>query len=539
MKILFIAKGDYPDFQSDMVFHGGRCLYGDDFVDANKLWYMYKDDKELHWNSLIPNNGRDRGRGFTLYGLLPQGNVDRHGIEDKIRSHHYDKIIYGSVTRCFDYLNLVRQHYRKEDILFIDGEDDQDIRLSLLDFGTYYKRELLSRDLDKAKPIHFAIPEETVVERVPAKTREYAQLIPGDYSTYVYDTQDDYFNGYREAYFGVTHQKGGWDCLRHYEILLNGCIPYFPGLEKCPQHTMTAFPKKVVQDCNSILSIGELTSNMCDQYAHILLEYCRINLTTKQLFRKIMDQDSNSPKLKNTYVFICNYNRLEPLIALVNLLKKKGYNNIVVLDNGSTYEPLLDWYKQQVVEVHFCQQNYGPEALDCARNFEPDFQKKYNHIILNQYHVYTDSDVVPVDEVSDSFIDDMIALSKKYDIPKLGLSLKIDDIPDHFSLKGKVVEHESSFFQRQYIDDELCRLFKAPVDTTFAVNSPGMLCGYSDLAYRAAGTYFARHVPWYYDSNNLPTDETYYLQHIVGSRPHWSNLLKETLNNRHHANSNS
>ena len=50
MKILFIAKGDLPDYQSDMVFHGGRSTLGNDFVDCNKLWYMYKDEKELYDN---------------------------------------------------------------------------------------------------------------------------------------------------------------------------------------------------------------------------------------------------------------------------------------------------------------------------------------------------------------------------------------------------------------------------------------------------------------------------------------------------------
>jgi hypothetical protein len=123
----------------------------------------------------------------------------------------------------------------------------------------------------------------------------------------------------------------------------------------------------------------------------------------------------------------------------------------------------------------------------------------------------------------------MISLCKKYQIPKLGLSLKIDDLPDHFPLKQQVINHEGSFFQREYILDEKCQLFKAPVDTTFAVNSPGMPCGYSDFAYRAAGSYFAKHMPWYYDSNNLPDDESYYLQHIQGPRPHWSNMIKSMI----------
>jgi hypothetical protein len=531
MKVLFIANSQFPDFQSDMVFHGGRSLYGDDFVDCNKLWYMYKEDKNEHWNNRIPNNGKDRGRGFTLYGRLDQGNIDRSNIESKIINHYFDKIIYGSVTRCFDHIELVRKFYDKKDVIFIDGEDDQAIREPLLEIGNYFKRELLPEDIRKARPISFAIPEELVLDNVPNKTREYATIIPGDTKTYIYDYESDYYDGYRESYFGITFKKGGWDCLRHYEILMNGCIPYWPDLISCPPTTMVSFPKKLVLDCNRKLISGELTEQESSAYIDLLLKYTKINLTTKQLFKSIITENiSNS--MKNTYIFICSYNRFEPLKSLISALTSRGYYNIVILDNGSTYQPLLDWYKtlDERLSVYFCANNYGPEALDCVRQLEPAFWEKYNHVILNEYHVYTDSDVIPVDEAPDSFIDDMVDLCKKYNIPKLGLSLKIDDLPDSYVLKEKVVKHESSFFEREYIVDDKCKLFKAPVDTTFAVNSPGLACGYSDYAYRAAGNYFARHAPWYFDSKNLPVDEIYYLKHIVGPRPHWSNSLKEIIN---------
>jgi len=526
MKILFIAKGDLPDYQSDMVFHGGRSTLGANFVDCNKLWYMYKDEKELYWTSRVPDNGKAYGRGFTMCGRLTEDNVDRTNIPEKIKNHYFDKIIYGSCTRCLDHMELVQQHYDKRDVILIDGEDDQEIRTKLLNYGTYFKRELLTKDMDKANALYFAIPEDIIVTKVPDKNKEYATIVPGDLSTYVYDNERDYYDGYQESFFGITFKKGGWDCLRHYEIIANGCIPYFLDLEYCPTHTMLSFPKKLIIECNSKLQIGELTSDDAISYAKLLLQYAKNNLTTKHLFNYIIRETN----VKDTYIFICNYNRLEPTKQLVKTLTDRGYNNIVILDNGSTYQPLLDWYSTlNTDQVYFCKSNYGPEALDCVRHYEPEFQEKYNHIVLNQYHVYTDSDVVPVDEVPDSFIDDMIELCKKYEIPKLGLSLKIDDIPDHFILKDRIIKHESSFFEREYIIDEKCQLFKAPVDTTFAVNSPGLPCGYSDFAYRAAGNYFARHTPWYYDSSNLPDDEKYYLQHIQGQRPHWSNILKSMI----------
>lgn len=526
MKVLFITKGDLPDYQSDMVFHGGRMSLGNDFVDCNKLWYMYKDEKDLHWTSRVPESGKAYGRGFTMCGRLTEDNVDRTNIAEKIQNHYFDKIIYGSCTRCLDYFDLVQEYYDKTDVVLIDGEDDQEIRSNLLPYGMYFKRELLTSDMDKARALYFAIPEEIILNDVTDKVKEYATIIPGNLSTYIYDNEQDYYKGYQESYFGVTFKKGGWDCLRHYEIIANGCIPYFPDLSQCPQHTMLSFPKKLVLESNIKLANGELTPDDAIVYTRLLLQYAKNNLTTKHLFNYIIRETS----MKSTYIFICNYNRLEPTKKLVKSLTDRGYNNIVILDNGSTYQPLLEWYKTlNLDQVYFCKNNYGPEALDCVRNFEPEFQDKYNHIVLNEYHVYTDSDVVPVDEIPDTFIDDMIELCKKYQIPKLGLSLKIDDLPDHFILKDRVVAHESSFFEREYIEDEMCRLYKAPVDTTFAVNSPGLDCGYSDFAYRAAGKYFAKHMPWYFNSNDLPEDEVYYLNNIQGNRPHWSNMLKSMI----------
>ena len=496
---------------------------------------MYKNEKELHWNTRIPENGKAYGRGFTICGTIDDDDIDRSDIDTKIKNHFFDKIIYGSCTRCLDYLDLTIKYYDKSDILFVDGEDGQNIKHELLQYGTYFKRELVSKDLGKVRPIHFAIPEHHILNSVPNKTKDYGTIIPGDISTYIYDNQVDYYDDYKESYFGITFKKGGWDCLRHYEILANGCVPYFPDLHNCPPYTMVNFPKKLVLDCNLKAQIGKLTSDEYNLYAKLLLQYSKINLTTKKLFEYIM----RTRTLKDTYIFICSYNRLDPLQKLVNALTSRGYNNIVILDNRSTYQPLLDWYKTltESITVYTCAQNYGPEALDCVRNYEPEFQDKFNHIVLNEFHVYTDSDVVPIEDVPETFIDDMVELCIKYNIPKMGLSLKIDDLPDHFQLKDKVINHEKSFFEREYIDDDKCRLYKAPVDTTFAVNAPGIPCGYNDFAYRAAGDYFARHMPWYYDTFNLSEEETYYLANIEGPRPHWSNILKTLISD--HVNSNT
>src|SRR5208283_4616118 len=61
--------------------------------------------------------------------------------------------------------------------------------------------------------------------------------------TYIYDNEADYYKGYQDSCFGVTMKKAGWDCMRHYEILANGCLPLFLDVHKIPPAVMTHLPK--------------------------------------------------------------------------------------------------------------------------------------------------------------------------------------------------------------------------------------------------------------------------------------------------------
>lgn len=127
----------------------------------------------------------------------------------------------------------VAKSYPKDKVVFLDGEDHTNMKTGLLGQGLYFKRELVS---ESAFPISFAVPEEKFVigpEHVK-KVRETATIYPGRKNTYIYSNEQDYYEGYRESMFGVTFKKAGWDCMRHYEIIMNACLPYFKGIERLP-----------------------------------------------------------------------------------------------------------------------------------------------------------------------------------------------------------------------------------------------------------------------------------------------------------------
>jgi hypothetical protein len=146
-------------------------------------------------------------------------------------------------------------------------------------------------------PISFSIPSEKIVEKIPEKTRIVAHIIPGNLSTYIYDSEESYYQGYKESFFGITMKKGGWDCMRHYEILANGCIPYFVDLENIPENTMTHFPKDIIAETNKIFldimeknTMDEADIQKCNYYIEKLLNYTRTHLTTTAMAKYILSK---------------------------------------------------------------------------------------------------------------------------------------------------------------------------------------------------------------------------------------------------------
>ena len=248
MKILYIANSTTNDFLSDAVFHGLNQIKNIEIVDANYLWYMYDD---ISKDSLTH---RFHGRGFTYYADIPFKKVDRSDIEQKINDKYFDFVIYGNVKRCIDFFDTVKKNYEKSNIIILDGEDlffgdintyQAPISLDIINSGTFYKRELLEKK-GTAKPIGFSFPENKIKLDHPNKEKVLSHVIPGVSETFIFDKEEDYYMDYQKSLFAYTWRKAGWDCLRHYEILCNNCIPLFLDIEYCPKSTCTSIPKDML-----------------------------------------------------------------------------------------------------------------------------------------------------------------------------------------------------------------------------------------------------------------------------------------------------
>lgn len=172
---------------------------------------------------------------------------------------------------------------------------------------------------------------------------------------------------------------------------------------------------------------------------------------------------------------------------------------IIIIDNGSNYQPLLDWYEQvkDRVSIRFGK-NEGHLALWATGL----------HKELGDFFIYTDSDI----ELNENFPKDwkeiMYNLWVKYK-KKVALALRVDDIPICYRYKNQVVRNEGRWWLNEIEKD----IYEADTDTTFF-----FIQNFGDNQYTsvriARPDMIARHKSWYIDLNNLDEEETFYLNNL-------------------------
>ena len=234
----------------------------------------------------------------------------------------------------------------------------------------------------------------------------------------------------------------------------------------------------------------------------------QIKLDICYLFRK--DKHVN---FKDLPIIINNRDRLTTLILLLDSLRKRGYENLHIIDNVSTYPPLLEYYDKCPYPVYRQTENLGHRAL-----WKSGIYKRFGR----GFYVYTDSDLQIVDECPTDFLKVFLdAMKEDRKLVKVGLSLKIDDLPDCFRNKMDVIKWESQFYQQKVSNV----FYRANVDTTLALYRPGFNQAANSFLkmYRSAFPYQARHLPWYIDSENIQEEEMYYVQHAK-TKTHWTEI---------------
>ncbi|MBI3520537.1 MAG: glycosyltransferase family 2 protein [Bacteroidetes bacterium] len=202
-------------------------------------------------------------------------------------------------------------------------------------------------------------------------------------------------------------------------------------------------------------------------------------------------------------IIINNRNRYTFLKLMVEQLSSFGYKHIYILDNDSSYPPLLEYYKTVNAKVIFLKQNVGYRALWETRIFEQ---------FKNQYYVYSDPDILLQHDCPKDFVYQLYVKLNKYSgKEKAGVALKIDDLPDFYQHKQEAIKNELVYWTKQLEED----VYDAPVDTTLALYKPLAFGNAEECeAIRVGGRLAAQHLTWYLDSNHLSEEEVYYKSSI-------------------------
>jgi hypothetical protein len=199
----------------------------------------------------------------------------------------------------------------------------------------------------------------------------------------------------------------------------------------------------------------------------------------------------------NNYYFVKNF---------VHQLKKYK-NPIILIDNNSSYQPLLDYYdeiKNELggrIEVRLLEENYGSNVYLTLKHTLPDI------------YILSDPDLELNQNMPENFAEILLNISNRFKSYKVGAALSMDDADDfikcdNYSAGKSIYEWESQFWTNPISDDEY-ELYSAQIDTTFCLVNNNYYSGDAYTAIRISGNFKARHLPWYNDyiKTNVSQDE--------------------------------
>jgi hypothetical protein len=232
-----------------------------------------------------------------------------------------------------------------------------------------------------------------------------------------------------------------------------------------------------------------------------------VQLLLRPIIRRrfLKEVDARSIDYLDIPVIINNYNRVNHLKQLIEWLENAGMRNIFIIDNASTYPPLLDYYQSSRHTIIRLNTNIGYKSV---------WDTNIHLWFRGLPYIYTDPDVLPVKECPNDAVKYFQEVLQKYpEFTKVGFGIKIDDLPDYYKNKKNVLNWESKYWTSPIGDG----LFKADIDTTFALYRANSVKQQWGKTLRTSGQYMIHHLPWYENESEITDEEKYYRAVAVNS----------------------
>lgn len=196
-----------------------------------------------------------------------------------------------------------------------------------------------------------------------------------------------------------------------------------------------------------------------------------------------------------------------------------------LVDHGSTYKKCVEWLdwmeRAQYDSINVLRrgENAHPRSLWEWQTFKD--------VVGDRQYVVTDCDVIidpttPTDWIE--YLQDILFAYPEYH--KVGLGLRIDNLPQHYEYRAKVLQWEAQWWEKCIagsLSTTTANLYDAAVDTTLALYRPLTEVPSFTLnpAIRTGSPYIAQHLPWYEDSLNLSEEQIYYRDYAATGISHW------------------
>ena len=209
-------------------------------------------------------------------------------------------------------------------------------------------------------------------------------------------------------------------------------------------------------------------------------------------------------------VYVLVRDRLQSLIETLDSLQHQQAItiDIILVDNGTTYPPTLEFIKEL--------ERTGTKVIWNKGGWLDGVEEDLKSQECDVYGL-TDPDVTFIRRDAIRLYYNMMLSNERIDC--VGPNLKTNLLPKNEYTDEQIALQQQQFGEkpveilhtRAYGD---VKLIRAPIDTTFALRRKknGIRRFFYD-SFRVLHPYDARHLSWYLDPKNLPPDEKWYLEH--------------------------
>jgi hypothetical protein len=224
-------------------------------------------------------------------------------------------------------------------------------------------------------------------------------------------------------------------------------------------------------------------------------------------------------------IFIISFNRLFVLKRSIESYRQVTGHTLVIHDTGSTYGPLLEYLAE--LEQEGATVYRGRRPIARPEDLNSVHETVQHWLELNprvNYYVVTDPDVLLEEGCSDIFEFYRVML-EAHKVDVVGPMLRIDDIPNHYPLKQRVISKHTQIFWHKTPELTLWKsgvvgYQHADIDTTFGMYPRRVRFRRLLSGIRTYRPYWAKHLDWYIDPGNMTEDQKLYLQ-SASDVSHW------------------